>query len=161
MHAAQRRAYRGYVEGMADEDDRIIAAAQKASIYAIGNAGFVAEVEEEMKARARGEAVASDVIAPQEELLSIDEIDKAVCSVYDCKVRNLREHGHSVGRAKGVALEMVCRYAGLTNRQAGIEYGGISGAAVGYQRRKLAAVLEKNTKAQKQFRIVVRSLDVT
>ena len=65
-----------------------------------------------------------------------------------------------MGRAKGVAIEMACRYAGLTNRQAGIEYGGISGGAVGYQRRKLAAVLEKNTKARKECQRVVRSLDV-
>ncbi len=147
---AQRAEYRRYIESMVEETDDVVLGAMKASVYAIGDESFVAEVEDELREQALSDEQ-GDVAGPQEQLVSVATINQAVCAEYGCKSEDLRKHGHAVGEAKGVAIELVCKLGGMSNRETGREYGRISGAAVGRQRRRLNELLQCDQVAADRF----------
>ncbi len=58
---------------------------------------------------------------------------------YGIKPEMLKADGHTsgVGQAKAVAMELVCRLTGMTQREVGSRYGGISSYAVNHTRRRV------------------------
>jgi REP element-mobilizing transposase RayT len=157
-----RRRYRVYVESMVDGKDELLLSAMDASSYAIGDEEYVRKVEEDLREREASGGVTADVLVPLEEAVEADRIDRAVSEVFGCTGEDLSLHGRAVGEAKSVALELACRYGRLNHRQAGQRYGGISGAAVGQQRRKLRerrdddpAFAERLQRTEKRLRAAV------
>ena len=70
----------------------------------------------------------------------------------------LRHHGKRAGVAKSVAIEAACRLSGMSQRAVGNHYGGISGAAVTKQRRRLAELRSKDRKLAGQLEIVLETV---
>ena len=155
---SERRSYRRYIESMVEKDDEQLSSALTQSKYAIGDDDFIAEVEDEMKAIAQAAMVSADIEGPEEGKIELGSIEEAVCEEYGCEREDLRRHGHAVGEAKSVAIELACSLGGMTNRSVGMEYGGISGAAIGYQRRMLAETLAADTATRKRFNSILKKL---
>ncbi len=154
--AKEKRArYRRYVEGFIATDDEMMKEAFGRSEYAVGDDAFVARVEGEMRAgRTRGGAV-HDVALPAEAKVPLDAVDGAVCRVFGCQPGRLRAHGRVAGVAKGVAIEAACRLGPRRQRAVGQHYG-LSGAAIGYQRRKVVARLNEDRELANRLDTVLR-----
>jgi hypothetical protein len=65
------------------------------------------------------------------------EVDAAVAAHFGLDTEELKRHGHSAGAAKFLAVELACRLTGVTQREIGEHYGGITSAAVSTIRRKI------------------------
>jgi REP element-mobilizing transposase RayT len=131
-----RRKYGSYIREKMMHDDERLKWLVGASCYAIGSEEYIAEVEEELQARLTGEELDRDVDLPRKRI-SLDMIDEVVCAALGGKGGDLRMHGSRAGKAKQVALELACCLSGLTQRQIGKYYGGITSMAVCMARRKV------------------------
>ena len=134
--AEGRRQYRAYTESCVLQDDEPMLAALAASRYAIGGVAFLERTEERIESRRSGRLQDADIDLPHF-LVPLAEIDAAVAQHYRIDAAALRRHGRSVGEAKVVAVELACRLAGVTGREIGAHYGGISSAAVSVTHRKV------------------------
>lgn len=158
--AGQRRAYRKYAESMVEGADDVLLAAIDASEYAIGDEGFVAEVETEMREAAQKVDAQEDVIWPQEEeeKPGIGYLDELVCHEYGCRPEALREHGRRAGEAKELAVTLACSHGGLNNREVGRAYG-MTGAGVARARRHFSQRLTESPDLAKRYARIVRRLE--
>lgn len=131
-----RRLYRAYVDTSLMEDDRLICDAMCASRYAIGDESFIKATEKRLQKHRKGTAQDKDLDLPIV-TVPIETIDAYVSEHFQIDPGKLFEHGHRAGKAKYLAVELACRLAGLTNRDVGAHYGGISSAAVSIIRRNV------------------------
>jgi REP element-mobilizing transposase RayT len=134
--AEARRHYRSYTRAGVLQDDQPILDAMRASRYAIGDDEFVRKTEDRLRERRTGEARDRDIALPSI-AVDVDVIDRHVAAYFGIDAAELAEHGHRVGLAKFVAVELTCRLAGGNQRAVGQRYGGISSAAVSTIRRKI------------------------
>ncbi len=143
--------YRAFMRAALSREDTALREALTSSRYAVGDAGFVTDIEAALKAGKQGDMRDADVLWPPETRPSPIQIDAAICSVYGIGPERLKAHGRTAGEAKSMALEMACAIGGMTQRSAGLYYGGITSAAVGYQRRRLHAMLGADADARSRF----------
>ncbi len=144
-----RRRYSGYLESMAVGRDEEMESAMRASRYAVGDEGFRRETEEGMRKRGRdrSQAEQADVHWPKDRVVSLERLEKAVAREFGVAQELLYRHGNAAGVVKSVMLELACSLAGLSQREAGRRYGGISCAAVGQQRNRLPQRLAGDPKS--------------
>jgi REP element-mobilizing transposase RayT len=147
--AAARRRYRAYTQAFVLEDDRPILEAMRTSRYAIGDERFVEETQQRLQKRRTGSVQDKDLALPAL-TVDIETVDAYVARHYGIDPADLCEHGHRVGAAKFVAVELACRLTGLTQRAVGGHYGDMGSAAISVIRRKvregkydLASVLKR------------------
>lgn len=129
------RRYRAYVHAGVLESDTPILELMRTSRYAIGSETFVEKIEGTLRARSRGDALDADVSLPWRGV-EFDVIDRVVSGKYGIRPEGLRLHGHAVGAAKLVAVELAARRSGKTLRAIGEHYGGITGQAVAMIRQR-------------------------
>jgi REP element-mobilizing transposase RayT len=134
--AEARRHYRAYTRAGVLEGDQPILDAMRVSRYAVGDDEFVKKTEDRLQERRTGEARDKDVALPSMGV-DADVIDMHVAAYFGIDTVDLAEHGHRVGLAKFVAVELTCRLAEWNQRAVGQRYGGISSAAVSTIRRKI------------------------
>ena len=146
--------YRRYVEGFIARDDEELKDVLSRSAHAAGDEEFVAKVERELKESKRKAGVHHDVAWPVEEKVTFGAVDGVVCRVFGCDSERLREHGKRAGVAKSVAIEVACRLSGMSQRAVGNHYGGLTGAAVTKQRRRLAEKCSENRELAGQLKAV-------
>ena len=132
---AQRR-YRAYARAGVLEDDEPFVELMKSSAHAIGGEPFVERIEKSLRDRSRGAASDADVSLPWSGV-EFDAIDRVVSKTYRIRPEDLRLHGHAVGEAKRVAVELAARRSGKTLRAIGEHYGGITGQAVAMIRQRV------------------------
>jgi len=135
-HEASRR-YRAYVLACLDEDDRALKEVLARSAHGIGDAEYVEALEWELRERRSGSDKDRDVAYPAE-WVEVGRIDQVVAREYGTTVEALRKHGRRTGAgpAKAAAIELACRLSGLTQREIGRRYGGISSQAVSVGRKR-------------------------
>ncbi len=153
--AEERRRYRRYVEGFVVQDDDRLKAVLDRSAHAVGKEEYVAGVERDLKEGRTHARVVHDVSWPAEEGVSLESVDKAVCRVLKCAPGLLRKHGRTAGVAKSLAIEAACRLSGKWQREVGEHYGGLSGAAVAQQRRKLAQAMAAQDEIREKLAAVI------
>jgi REP element-mobilizing transposase RayT len=131
-----RREYRAYVLACLTEDDKELGTLLGRSAHAVGDDAYVETIEGELRERKRGALQDRDVAYPGERI-SVDRVDEIVARDYGIVADALRAHGRSrgSGTAKTVAIELACRLSGLTQRDLGAHYGGISSQAVSLARK--------------------------
>jgi len=139
LRAAGRR-YRAYVYGCLMHDDGELRAALERSGYGVGDEEFVKELEQELRDRKSGTERDRDVDYP-EAWVATERIDEVVAEEFSTTIEALRMHGHAAGagQAKVAALELACRLSGLTQREIGRRYGGITSQAVSLARKRAGA----------------------
>jgi len=133
---AARRHYRAYVRAGVMQNDEPLLFAMQASRYAIGGEEFIDETEKRIGKLRTGRAQDADVALPTT-TVDIETIDACVARHYRLDPSDLRQHGHHAGAAKAAAVELACRLTGLSGRDVGQHYGGITAAAVSNTRRKI------------------------
>jgi REP element-mobilizing transposase RayT len=138
-----RRRYRGYVLACMDEDDEALKRSLMRSGHGIGDEAYVAALERELRERQRGEDQDRDVAYPREQV-GLERIERVVANACGVAVEALREPGRRAGavRAKTLAMEVACRLSGLTQREIGKRYGGISTQAVSMARKRARVVFK-------------------
>ena len=145
--AEARRRYQAYVRAMAMENDEPLRDILRANPYAVGEKPFLDDVERQLKSRCPGDAKDRDVAWPAD-CVKLIEVDHAVAQEYGVDVAVLKLHGHVAGEAKVMAVELAARVSGLTQREIGQHYGGISSSAVAMIRRAV-----RSGSAEQQARI--------
>ncbi len=155
--AEARRHYRAYTRAGVLEDDQPILDAMRANRYAIGDDAFVKKTENWLQGRRTGEAQDKDVALPSTSV-DADVIDVHVATHFGIEAAALTEHGHRVGLAKFVAVELTCRLTGWNQRAVGQRYGGISSAAVSTIRRKIR---EGRYEVAPVIELLLREIEIT
>lgn len=151
--------YREYVEqGLAETDEEIQMVLRKSAL-GIGSEDFCREMEdhyaglvdkahqkEDVALRVRrGSKTAEEILAAVGKGLGIESLELQ------------RRRRNAVDRA--VAAWMLVRYAGLTQREAGVRMGMGSGAAVSFQLKRLRQALRDNTFLQRQVNAIEAKLN--
>jgi hypothetical protein len=157
---AKQKRYRAYIKGLISKDDDELRGILSASRYAVGEKTFIEKVENELRAKHRGNIQEKDVVWPDKYFIEPASIEKAVAEAYGVKKDVLKYHGNAAGEVKGMALELACTFGGMTQRMAGQYYGGISCAAVGQQRRQLHAKMAQDVALRRKFDQLVVKLNL-
>ncbi|NCA81447.1 MAG: hypothetical protein EOM72_01695 [Opitutae bacterium] len=131
-----RQRYRRYAESMVMNIDESLQLAMAANSYALGDEPFVQSVEGEFKTRRKGTDIDRDLALPRGGM-ELGDIDLRVAAAYGIPREHLRLHGHAAKEAKMAAVEIAVRVSGLTQREIGQHYGGISSSAVAMIRGKI------------------------
>ncbi len=131
-----RQRYRRYVESMVISNDESLQQAMAANPYALGDESFVQSVEEEFTTRKQGTDIDRDLALPRGGM-ALDDIDMRVATAYHVPRERLCMHGHAAKESKMAAVEIAARLSGLTQREIGRHYGGISSSAVAMIRSKV------------------------
>ncbi|MBL7076707.1 MAG: transposase [Kiritimatiellae bacterium] len=148
--AEQRREYRSFVEKSLAEEDNELLALLRGPALAIGEESFVADIRRRTldlvgRYRKREDVNlrhALESVAPKQVLEVAAEIMGVDPEAFRVRRRN------SVLR--GVAARMLCKYTGLTQRDAAQVLGLSSGAAVSSQQKKLAGLMTEDRKLRRR-----------
>lgn len=82
--------------------------------------------------------------------LPFDVVTRAVAQAFDLKESALFAHGLHAAVAKATAIELACRYTGLTQCEVAARFGYRSESSVGKQRQRLRIHLD-TPEMQKRF----------
>ena len=145
----RKRRYRGFVEsGLADSDEEFKEALQ-ASPRSIGSDGFRVWVDKQYQKLVAGHRRPDDVsFRRMTEPLSSQIVLDVLCDVLAVEVDAFRQRRRN-SLLRAVAAHCLCRYGGLTQRDAASILNVGSGAAISHQLRKLAAELPKDRKLRR------------
>jgi REP element-mobilizing transposase RayT len=144
--------YRRYVESGLAEDDEEFAQAMNASPLAIGSEDFRERILGLYRQLTRKRSKPEDVsfrklIQP----LNAREVLETLAKAFGVEVEAFRERRRD-SPLRGVAARMLCRYAGLSQREAAEELCIGSGSAVSRQLAMLNSRLEKDRRLKKVVR---------
>ena len=155
-----RDRYRAYVQACLLKDDEPLRDLLQKSRHGIGSEEYIRELESKLRGRKTGDVRDRDVAFPKP-WADVTWIDEVVSAEFGVPSGSFKMNGHAkgVGWAKAMAIELACRLTGLTQREIGGRYGGISSQAVSLARRKVreqgdGATLSRLVKAIEQRRRV-------
>jgi REP element-mobilizing transposase RayT len=140
--AEQRREYARFVESSLAQGDEETAVSLKASPLAIGGETFVDWIREQLIERGRKSKHPDDTglrkVTPVVSVDRVLEVTADAMGVTPAALRARRRHSD----LRGLAAHMLCRQAGLTQREVAAVLGMRSGSAVAFQHQRLAARLK-------------------
>ena len=109
---------------------------------------------EELRSKEMEQALTGDIIWPEDEMASIENVEKAVKESFGVSGADLRRHGRRAGSAKAVAVDLCCRLTGRSQREVARYFGYRSESAAGKQRRLvLDRLVEDDGLARRMARI--------
>ncbi len=138
-----RRAYAAYARSCLEETDDVLGAVYGRSAYAIGDEGYVREVEEEVRHPGPGKARGKDILMPAPLFPNPVEALAAASAACGVPLERIRAHGRKTGMAKTMVIELACRLCGRSQREVGTALG-LSEHAIGKQRRRLAERMKED-----------------
>lgn len=140
--------YREFVETGLAEEDEDFKVVLKESPRSIGGEGFRAWIDElyqdMTEHRRRPEDIAFRRIT---EPVTAETVLSILAEVFKVSVDEFH-HRRRDSVLRGMAGRFLVRYAGLTQREAAVKIGGVSGDAVGRQMRKVRVLLDKDRHLQ-------------
>jgi len=141
MKAARRR-YRAYVLACLEQDDEELKRCLGQSRYGVGDEEYVKGLERELRGRRSGDERDRDVAYPRERI-DVERIEGIVAREYGVAAERLQAGGRWKGgaKAKVAVMELACRLSGLTQRDIGHRYGGVTSQAVTMARKRVKDVL--------------------
>lgn len=155
-----RRRYKAYVQQCLVAEDRELRRLLECSSHGIGDEEYVESLEAELRERKSGLDRDRDVSYPVERI-SFDRIDAVVAREFGVEVEGLSAHGRckGVGVAKMAGIELACRLSGMTQREIGEHYGGMSSQAVSKSRKRAKLMIPPDTVTRLAKRIREPSQD--
>jgi len=150
--------YRKFVEAAIAESDRDLGRILQASPLAIGSEEFmhwVRGIHDKLSGSRRS---AEDVtLRRRSRRLAAERVIEIVCSQLGADRKEVIEQRKG-SLLRPVTAKMLCRYAGLTQRQAGELLDLSTGAAVSIQLKRLAAAAAANGKLRKQLTAIEKAI---
>jgi len=151
--------YQRFVEaGLAQTDDEFVEL-MKNRTRSIGSKEFRKWVNREYenlkKASARGEDVS---FRREADLVDVDSILAIVASSFKIEVGALRMRQYD-SIARPTAARMLCKYAGMNQREAADMLGYGTGASVSYQLKRLRSEMGDDKKKRKQIERIEREIN--
>jgi chromosomal replication initiation ATPase DnaA len=127
-------------------EDRELRRLLECSSHGIGDEEYVETLETELRERKSGLDRDRDVSYPVERI-SLDRIDAVVAGEFGVEVVGLSAHGRckGVGEAKMAGIELACRLSGMSQREIGEHYGGMSSQAVSKSRKRAKLMIPPDT----------------
>lgn len=153
-----QQAYRRYIAGFIGEEDEMLVGAMKESRYAIGDEHFRERTEDGVLGVRLHKADDGDIVWPEVEKVAFDTITAAVADRFGIAQTDLRLRGKRVGMAKAVAIELCCRLSGCTQREVARYFGYGSESAVGKQRQRLTAWMDKDPSLPRHLERLTRKV---
>ena len=135
--AGCRRAYGAYVASLVNGEDGPLQEALGASRYAIGEADFRREIDEQLHEVRLRKGVYGDIVWPERGVISVEAVTERVAEEFGVQPPELRAHGRRAGVAKKVAIELCCQLSGMSQRAVGEYFGYKGNGAVGKQRERI------------------------
>ncbi len=133
----QRRKYRQFVEGVFDKEEGEDQSAFRSSTLAIGGDEFVDWIRGKLIERACEAKCASDIaLRRQAEAVPVENVLNVAARILGVEPSAFEQRRRN-SDLRGVAAYALCRFAGLTQRDAAEVLGIKTGAAVGQQLQRL------------------------
>lgn len=155
----RRGRYRRFVEGLLGKEDEELLDLMKNSTYGIGGEDFQQWVKGQMIERGRRSKNPEDVSLRREEtILDPEHVLTVTAEALGADRSQFRERRRN-SVLRGAAARMLCRYAGLTQRQAAgvLEIG--TGAAAGRQMRRLKERLIADRSLRRKIAAIEKTLN--
>jgi hypothetical protein len=133
----QRRKYRGFVEDALGEAEVEDQSAFGTTALAIGGDAFVDWIREKLIERGRDSKCAADTaLRRHAEVVPAEDVLRVAARILEVHPSAFEERRRN-SDLRGVAAHALCRFAGLTQREAAAVLGMNTGAAVGQQLQRL------------------------
>lgn len=133
----QRRKYRGFVEDALGEGEVEDQSAFRTTALAIGGDAFVDWIREKLIERGRDSKCAADTaLRRHAEVVPVEDVLRVAARILQVHPSAFEERRRN-SDLRGVAAHALCRFAGLSQREAAAELGMKTGAAVGQQLQRL------------------------
>jgi len=152
-----KAAYRKYVEGCVARTDDEIMQALEVNRYAVGATKFIEQIEEEVHEAKVNKGVYGDIKWPDGKKVSVEAILGRVSEEFKIKPKLLTAK-HSEGVWRKVAMELACRYSGLSQRQIGECFGYRGNGSVLKQRKRLKDLITKDDKLNVRMERIARRI---
>ncbi|MFC1461716.1 transposase [Verrucomicrobiota bacterium] len=157
----QRAAYRRFVEAAIAESNEEFRELLKKARLSIGDEEFVARIRDLYLELCSKQKHGEDVLfRRQARTLRVEEIEKAVCEGLGIESEELRRHRKN-STARPVAARMLCKYAGLSQREVAKVLGLRTGAAVCTQLKRLDEAIKKSRKTKRTLKQIEKVLETT
>lgn len=153
-----KASYRKYVESCVSRTDDEIVQALELSRYAVGRPKFIDQIEDELREVKVNKGVYGDIKWPEGKILKLDDISGLVAGEFSIKETDLAGLSLNARLAKKVALEIGCRYSGLSERKVGEYFGYRGNGAVGKQRGRLKKLLDVDDRLKKRMDMIIKRL---
>ncbi len=154
----RQRLYRQYVEaGLAETDEDMMEALKESSLC-IGTEVFRDWVQELYVKLQVGHEREDIAFRKTGKRLKVKDVVEAVCEQFGTKTEELvrRKRGDYT---RAVAAKLLCKYAGLTQRDVARELNVRTGSAISHEIKKLQAIMETDKRLLRRFRRLQRVLD--
>jgi len=150
--------YRKYVESCVSRTDAEMVQALEVSRYAVGGPKFVEQIEDELREVKVNKGVYGDIKWPEGKRLKLEDISAGVAAEFSLKETDLPGLSVRARLAKKLALEIGCRYSGLSERKVGEYFGYRGNGAVGKQRGRLKKQIDLDDRLKKRMDLIVKRL---
>lgn len=154
-----QREYKKYISECIVQDDEELKQVLSSSIYAVGSDQFIKNVELGLTELRHEDCRDQDVNYPHA-YISLERINRCVCDFYQVELDILKRRSRNAGRAKRAAIELACRFSGLSQREIGQHYGGIRCQSVSKIRRQIRE-LNGSEDEVKEFLKIMKTLQVS
>ena len=145
-----RRAYKGYIRACLGLADEVLTPVYDQSAYAIGDADYIQEVEEGIRATKPPSRSKGDMLMPPKTQQTPLQVLAKMASACGITLDELRGRRRNAGVDKLMAIELACRVSGLSQRDVAFAVGR-SEHAIGKQRRRLAEFMKEDGAVQKKL----------
>ncbi len=154
----QRREYRRFVESSLGDREEEAQDDFQTSAPAIGGDAFVEWVRCKLIERSLRAKCASDAaLRPEAELLSADDVLAVTAGILGVDLGAFAERRRN-SILRGIAARVLCRFAGLTQREAAGVLGMKTGAAVGQHLERLRTRLHADEALRRQLATLENAL---
>lgn len=154
----QRREYRRFVESELDGEKDDAVRELKSTAPAVGGEAFVDWVREQLLKRGRGHKCAEDAdLRKMVGVLPVERVLGVAAGALAVRPEAFRERRRN-SDMRGIASRVLCRHAGLTQREAAAVLGMKTGAATGQQLRRLEARLDADSELRRQLAVIEDAL---
>lgn len=156
--AEQRREYRRFVESALGGGDEETGGLLKSSALAVGGEAFIDWIREQLIERGLKSRHPHDTGLRKVALVvPVDRVLELTAEALGVTPAALKER-HRNSDVRGVAARLLCRRAGLTQREAAAVLGMRSGASVALQLQRLAARLKADRSLCRQLTAIEKAL---
>jgi putative transposase len=157
MHKEEaRRNYEGFVEAV---DLKSVENPHRHAIggFILGNTEFVNWVKEAFLSGRQAEKDIPQLrrLKPQ---VKLEAILNAVCKEFACPKAQIIRKGRKQNKAREVAIHLARALSGMSGKDLGLYFGGVSGALITIMSNRIAQQAEQNRRFRKRLEVIIKRI---